>query len=265
MNRIFVALLIAVAAAAPLQAEDAKLMVEAAGVRVSKPAVSKESTLWPTGTAVLLQVSSPVGELIRLDPVESTLARYTDGAGNDLLPKIKGAVDLNRIVGINRACLISADRKNCTVEVLSPVNPAFGSKTVNLSGTLAFDCGLNKKETAIEKVVLRSGTKIKGPDNLELALEQAGKPEYGLEPLGFILRSARELDDIAEIKFFKATGVEIPSRRVSTSALSLYGATRIEWSYVLAENVDSATVKIYSWADLKKKKIEFDLKVDLGL
>ena len=142
---------------------------------------------------------------------------------------------------------------------------AYHSDPEILGGTLVFDCARNKRETIVEKVALKSGSKIAGPDNLVLELEQAGRPDYGRDAWSFVLRSGRELDDLAEIKFFKPDGAEIKSTRTSTSALSIFGATKIEWNYSLAEKVDAATVKLYTWTDMKKKRLDFDLKVELGL
>ena len=242
-----------------------KFSIEALGVRVSKPSPAKESAVWPTGCAVLLQVTAPVGELIRLDTAASTLTKISDDAGHDMLAKIKGAVELTQIVGISRAYQIDRERKLCAVEAVTPLLPVKGAKSIQIGGTLVFDCARNKRETVVEKVALKSGSKINGPDNLALELEQAGRPDYGRDAWSFVLRSGRELDDLAEIKFFKPDGTELKSTRTSTSALSIFGATKIEWNYSLAEKVDAATVKLYTWTDMKKKKLDFDLKVELGL
>ena len=53
--------------------------------------------------------------------------------------------------------------------------------------------------------------------------------------------------------------------RTTTSTLAIEGAVRVEWNYTLSERVDSATVKLYTWSDAVKKRVKFDLKIDLGL
>ena len=53
-------------------------------MRVSRAHPSAERVIWPPGTTVLLEVSSPIGELSQFDEVDSAVAKFVDDKGADL-------------------------------------------------------------------------------------------------------------------------------------------------------------------------------------
>ena len=245
--------------------EAAKVSVEAVGLRVTRTNALKERLLWPTGTTVALQVTSTAGELIHFDAADSALTKFVDDKGTDLQARVKDTMETQLPAGFGHTPKIDKEAKNCLIEVAAPGLPAKGATRVELQGTLTMLCATTKKETELKNVPIKSGTKITGPGNLELQIEQVGKPDYGKGAWGFLLRSQRELDDLAEVKFFRPDGTEIPSERTTTSTLVIEGAVRVEWNYTLAERANVAGIKLYTWSDAQKKRVKFDLKIDLGL
>ena len=125
-------------------------------------------------------------------------------------------------------------------------------------------CATAKTEFVQKDVVVRNGSKITAPD-VEMTVEKVGKPDVGDEPLSLTLRATKNLDSIAEIKFFKADGKEIKSRSAGIAKMGVLGSLTVEWTFNLAESADTVTAKIYFWTDLKKKKVDFDLNVQAGL
>lgn len=248
-------------------AEDAP-QVEAIGARVVKSSELKEHMLWPTGTSALLQVISKNSEFTRLDVLSSKLSKVVDDRGNNLLPEIKGAVAFGEVIGVNPRFQISADRKVCVFEAATPQVPAAGAKTVTFGGTLLMECASKRVETVLTNMPLQNGVKLAGPNKMSLSIERVGEPEAnkkGNPAVEFLLRSERDLTDLDEIKFFKLDGSEYKAKRMGTSALKIEGATKVEWTYVISEKAEAATVKLYTWADATKKKIDFEVKVNLGL
>jgi hypothetical protein len=239
------------------------LTVSVVGVRVCKAAPLAERVIWPPGTTVLLEVRSPFGELIRFDAADSALTKFVDDQGADLRAKSEEPEN-KTLSGFGNAPKIAKDARTCLLEVSAPGVPGKGSRTVTLAGTVSMLCATQKQETVVPNVVLKNGTHIAGPKNLDLELEQVGRPDWGRDPFGLLLRSQRELDDVAEIQFFATSGHDLRATRTATSTMEVLGAVRAEWTYTLAEVAGEATVKIYTWADAAKKRARFELKVELG-
>ncbi|MEI6233150.1 MAG: hypothetical protein WCT04_08865 [Planctomycetota bacterium] len=259
-------LLCAIAGAADVK--PATLSVDVIGLRVARANPLKEQVLWPAGTTISLVISSAAGDLINFDPVDSTIAKCVDDKGTDLRarPKDVTAEQIAR-VGFSHAPKIDKDGKNCTLEIFAPTLPARGATRVQVQGTVTMWCATQKKETVLPNVQIRNGTKIIGPKKLELSIEEMNEAPRNLarEAMCFVLRSERELDDLAEVKFFRPDGSEVRAIRTSTSTLSIQGAVKVDWSYSLAERLDLGTVKVYTWSDIEKKRVTLDVSVDVGL
>lgn len=258
------ALLVSVAG---LCAEDSDIKVEAAGLRIVAPSAdeSMRAFNWTAGTTVSLLIASPKGGLIQFDGESSALTKFLDGKGNDLLAKSANGPRGFANPGFSMFPRISADGKVCTIEVNSQNLPAKGTTQIKVEGIVTMLCATRKTEHVQGNVTLKSGTKLTGPAGLELSIENVAKPDFGDEPLGLTLRSSKKLDDIADIKFFKADGSEIKCRRTGTSKMGIFGSLTVEWNYNLAEKVDAATVKIYMWSDMQKQRVPFSLDVGVGL
>lgn len=244
-----------------------KLSVETIGVRVAKPNPLKERLLWPAGTTVSLLVTSPLNELIHFDATDSTVAKFVDDKGTDLQARLKDSTEPAPLGAFGSAPKIDKDSKNCIVEINASGLPVKGAAQLRLQGTLAMWCATQKKETIVENVAIRNGTKIAGPNNLELEIIEIneGKRDLARDVMTFVLRAQKELDNVAEIKFFIPNGAEVKAVRTSSSTLSVQGQVKADWSYSFSERADTLTVKILTWSDMQKKRVKFDLTVDLGL
>jgi hypothetical protein len=259
---------------------DNELKIEASGLRLVARAVSEDESVrafnwsladWAPGTAVALLVTAPKGGLVQFAGADSTLTKFTDDKGTDLLarPAVeavnpqRGAMRSTGNTGLSLFPKVSKDGRFCAVEVHTPNLPAKGASRLRLEGIITMLCATEKTEHAQTGVPLRKSATITAP-NLELVICEAGKPEMGDEPLGLTLRASRDLDDVAEIRFYKPDGSEIKSRRTGTSKLGLLGALTVDWSYNLAEQVDSATVKVFLWKEMRKTKTPFQLDIDVG-
>lgn len=245
--------------------DETDVKVEATGLRVVAPA--KETALrafnWQAGTTLALLISSDKGGFVQFDQKNSVVAKLVDDKGNDLLTKSKGEPWFG-IPGFGMLTNISKDGKACAVEVLAPLTPAKGAASIKLEGVLTMLCASDKKEHAQKDVPLKNGTKLTA-GRVELAIDKIGKPEHGAEPLCLTLRSTMELDEVAEVKFYRVDGGEIKSRRTGTSKMGILGAMTVEWDYNLAESADAATVKVFLWSDLQKKRVPFNLNINVGL
>ena len=265
-------LIVAVAAGAGIRGKTAEsdLTVEANGLRIVAKGASTSTDEsmrafnWTPGTTVALLISAPKGGLIRFDHKHSTLSKFADAKGNDLLAKPGGDPPFSGNIGFSSFPKIAADGKSCAIEVNSPNVPAKGSARIELAGEISVLCATQTHEEVQKNVPLVNGSKVVIPD-LELTLDNVGKPEFGDAALGLTLRSTQELDEVADVKFFKLDGTEIKSKRMGMSRMELLSTRTIEWNYNLAEKADAATIKIYRWTDAQKKKVAFSLNVEAGL
>jgi hypothetical protein len=253
---------------------DADITIVPSGLRLIAPAAAADESVrafnwslpdWSSGTALALLVSCPKGGLIQFDGAASTLTKFADDKGTDLLAKPPASSEKRKLptIGFSLSPKVSQDGKFCALEVCSPCLPAKGAARIRLEGVVTMLCASEKKEHVQKDVPLQKFAKFAAP-NLELSVYEVGKPDVGDEPLGLTLRAYRDLDEVAEIRFFKADGTEIKSRRTGTSRMGLLGAVTVDWSYNLAEKVDAATIKLFVWSDLKKKQVPFSLDVDVG-
>jgi hypothetical protein len=245
---------------------EADLKVQVSGLQVVSR-VNTDETLRPfsspSGTTVALLIASEKAGLIQFDPENSTLSRFTDDKGNDLLTRTevdKGAAQ----PGFSMFPKVSPDGKFCALDVFAPSRPAKGSTRIKVEGVVTMLCASEKTETVVKDVAIKNSTKLTAA-GIELTLDNVGKPDFGDEPLSVTLRAHAKLDNVAEIKFCKADGTEIKSHRTGSSKMAILGSLTVEWTYSLAEKADVAQIKVYIWKDLEKKKVPFKLDVDVGL
>jgi len=243
------------------------IKVEADGLRVVGANKTSDESMrafnWTSGTTVSLLIFSEKGGLIQFDAENSALAKFLDGKGNDMLTKPADYKGFGRI-GFSMFPRISSDGKACSIEVSSPNLPAKGTTQLKVEGVITVLCASKKTEHVQTNVALKDGSKITCPE-LELTINNVAKPDFGDDPLGLTLRSKKKMDSVAEIKFFKADGSEIKARKTGTSQMGIFGDLTVEWNYNFSEKADVATVKIYIWSDLQKKKVPFSLDVGVGL
>ncbi len=262
------AVLASVAASAATAENDAALKLDVNGLRVVAPVASDEKALapfnWTPGTTISLLIQSPAGGLVQFDAKNSLLTKFSDEKGTDLLAQPAGEKPGTPPAGFSMFPKVSDDAKYCAVEITSPALPAKGSTQIDVEGIVAVLCASTKSEQAAKDVALRNGSKFSVP-GLEFTIDNVGKPDFGAEPLALTLRAYRDLDEVAEVRFVRADGGEIKARRTSTSKMGIFGNLTVEWCYSLAEKCDVATVKVYRWTDLQKKKLPFRLSVRVGL
>ena len=295
---LFCVAFLALAARLPGGESGEEIKVAATGLRLVAPPVSQDESVrafnwslaeWSSGTAVALLITAPRGGLVQFDNASSALTRFTDDKGTNLLAQLAptvAATPRSAAVpaatageppavrssgqrgadnkGIGLFPKISHDGRFCAVEVNTPHLPAKGASRLRLEGAFTLLCATEKIELMQKNVPLKAESLVFLAPDLMLVIREVGKPELGAEPFGLTLRASRDLDDVAEIRFYRADGAEIKSRRTGSSKMVLPGAVTVDWSYSLAEKADSATVKVFLWKELRKKRALFALDVDVG-
>lgn len=244
--------------------------VKASGLRLVTP-VQNNPALRPPfdaapGATVALILHAQNGGLVKLDKLGSTLSVFADDKGQDLTRRpanAKGGEQAG-VVGLHLNAEVTPDGQFCALEAYAPALPTAGATLIKLEGTLSVLVGSKKDEKAFKDIPLRDGSKFMLGE-VELTLDDAGKPEDSLEPFGLTVRCFGAMDSIAAIRFFKADGSELMARRSGTSTTAALGSLTEKWFYRFAERADVATIKVSTWADLQKVKVPFKLQVGLGV
>ena len=140
-------------------------------------------------------------------------------------------------------------------------------------GTVLLKCGSKKETVKQENVALKPGTTITaGPLNLKIT--ETGEPEmmFGFgdddeeeDSWQVTLQAKQDLSNVAEFKFLDAAGKEIETSDGGTSTMRFGNSVTVDKSFILPKQMDSATVAITYWADLKEVKVPFDVKATVGL
>lgn|GEM_PF-1831278 len=232
------------------------------------------------GTRVALTVSAPAGGITQFDLDSSTIAKFIDDKGNDLkarsLAPLKKGEPLAHI-GFGLHPHVSMDGKHCLFDISTPNLPAKNSTTLKLEGLVTLLCATQKAENVFKAVPLAPSKEkpiiVVAKMELFVADVKAGEPvtdaegkKYAPEwPISLTLRTHQDVPELAEIKFFKADGSEIKSQRAFTSRMGIFGNLTVDWTYNLAEKVDTATLKVYVWSDLVKKRVPMNLTIGVGL
>jgi len=256
---------IAILSITPVRAADeaAKPTIHICGIRVVGTGFKdKESEQQPfnqpQGTTLAILVRQPSGELIGFDEQESVLSAFTNDKGDSLLDK-KESFD----EGFGSFPQVSKDGKAAIIELSAKRLPGKGARELRAKGSLAFKTGTQKK-TAVEKAVaLKKGTTFSvGP--IEITIKQTGKPQWGDEPLEVTFEMGKAGDSLAGVRFLDDKGTPIKSSASSSASMRLAGMVKLNKSYRLARQVETATVEVTYWTDMKTVRVPFDLTVGLG-
>lgn len=243
--------------------EASKARVSACGLRiVAEPyggADEMRAFNWFPGVTVVLQVAHPGGGLIGFDEDGSKLDAFTDDQGNSLVIERDFVND-----GFSAFPRFSSDAKVALVELNAAGIPAAKARELRAKGTLVFRRATKPATVRQENVSLKKGTQFEvGP--FKFKIENAGKPDWGEEPLAVELQSQQNLDAIKAVKFLDAQGQAIESNRAGRGSFGMPGSMTYSVEYNLAREVETVTMEIAYWENIETVEVPFDLKVGVGM
>jgi hypothetical protein len=225
------------------------------------------------GTTLALLVTVPEGGLVSVN-TEKMRSRLTDDKGTDLTAA-RAAFGMH----LQMPPQISPEGKACLIEVSGQRAPAKGAAALTAAGTIYLQCGSRQESARQANVPLKPGTKIAaGPIPFEIS--KVGKPEFSFEFPGMsnqrgptppaekfevTLLAHQDCSKIASIAFLDAAGKDLGAKPGSSSSMGMGGMMTVEKSFILAKKVDTATILVTYWADLKEVAVPFDVKATLGL
>jgi hypothetical protein len=215
-----------------------------------------------SGTSVAILVTPGAGTLIEILNDECKVIKFTDDKGTDLL---KGDMKFGS-PGFSYGAQISKDGKAVMMEARGPGLPSAEAAFLTLEGTTAFMVSPSGKTDTVkaENVELKKDGKFTA-GTMAFTIREAGKPQWGDDPLAIDIACKTSLDTVKSVKFLDANGKEIEANRNSTGRESFGGDTTWSMSFTLKQKVEKATVVVESWADAKKLFVPVILKVKLGM
>jgi hypothetical protein len=212
-----------------------------------------------SATSVHLLMESREASLVQAVKEKCVLAAFRDDKGTDLLavkPKFGGA--------LGAFPKFAKDRRSCLLEVQSDALPAAGARALTVEGTLVFTVAGGEETVKAEGVKLAKGTSFKA-GALGVAVEGAGKPQWGDDPMEVTLQIAAATDPVSRIRFLDASGQDLAARRTGSSSMRLGGAGTISWTYSFKKAADTATVEVTLWKDLKEVTVPVKLEFGIGM
>lgn len=261
-------------------AQAAEPKVQVCGVRVVGAGYENEDELlrafrWRKGTTVALLVTVPEGGLISVNRDETKVTRMADDRGTDLTVSSKG---ITREPQVSRGAQVSADGKACVIEINGQEAPASGATCIALAGTISLKCGSKKEAGRQEKVELKPGAEFSvggmsftvakagiAPKPFELPKEDERSTDT---PPAFevALQTRQDWADIASVTFLDAAGKDLGAKpgpiASATAGGRVVAAMR---SFILPQQVDSATIVVACWEEFKDIEVPFDLKATVGI
>jgi len=221
------------------------------------------------GTTVAILVTDEAGGIVAFDEDASKIETFADDQSNDLF---KGEARFQR-EGIAMGARSAKDGKWLLVEVFGSGLPSAGARAIRIKGVLVVKIAQSKKTFSQASVALKEGTELKaGPVSFKIS--KIGKPDWGDKLLQVTFETDGDVDAVAEVRFKDQSGRIIESSSAgtmtSTTDVSFFGfggkkRKRVWRSYDLAEKVETATIEVTCWTDLKTRKVPLDLAVTVGL
>lgn len=245
--------------------------VEARGIRVVGPGEGVEFQdsvrpfNWSEGISVALLVRHPEGGIIDIDREASTVTRFEDDKGTDLLKQPeqkKEKTMFSRQSPFSMMPQVKQDGTVALVELEGPSRPVKEATRVKAQGTILLVCAKTKQRST-QELKLEVGSKVTvGPVPLEIT--KVGKPDWGDAALAVTFKAAQTLDAIAGISF-SSQGTAIQTRDGGTTSMQAFNRITVEKTINFEKKVDAATIEIEAWQDMKRVEVPFDLTVGLGL
>lgn len=216
---------------------------------------------WHSGTRIALLVTSKDKAIVNVDKDGSQVTALADEKGTDFT-KAKGKF------GRSGAKFgfpdFSDDQKAMMVDVESAGIPAKGTKELRLKGELAISMASKSELKKSEAVELKKGAKVVvGEHTFEVT--EAGKPDWGEDPLSVAFKSSVSHKDFKEVIFYDADGNVIESRRSSSGSMGMFGKKTYTVTFNLKKKVDKIILGLDEWSDLEVVKVPLDLKIGTGL
>ena len=245
--------------------------VEARGLRIVGAGVgddfqdSVRPFNWNEGTSVALLIRRAEGGITKIDRDASSVTVFQDNTGTDLLKQPEqngGKTMFSSQGGIGMMPQLKKDGTAAMVELEGPGLPARGATTLKAQGTIALVCASTKKQFT-QEIELKVGSKVTvGPVPLEIT--KVGKPDWGNAAMAVTLTATQPLDAIAAIGF-SSQGAKIETHDGGQSSMKAFNQLKVEKTINFDKKVDSATIEIDAWQDLKHIKVPFDLTIGVGL
>jgi hypothetical protein len=254
--------------------------VQVCGVRVVGQGYENEDELlrafhWRKGTTVALLVTVPEGGLISVNRDETKVTRMTDDRGTDLTVSQKG---ITREAQVSRGAQVSADAKACIIEINGQEAPAAGASSIAVAGTISLKCGSKKEAGRQERVDLKTGTAFSAggmnftiakaglaPKTFELPMGDEAAPETA-PAFEVALQTKQDWSDIASVTFLDAAGKDLGAKPGAIAAATAGGRVVAAMkSFILPQQVDSATIVVTCWEEFKDIEVPFDVKAAVGM
>ena len=257
---VLAAVLIVLAAswtAAPASAAESetKATVKVAGLRVNAEPYNGSSKMrpfnYPAGTMLVLQVTHPDGGLYGIDAGESSVKKFRDDAGTDLLSGESSFFQ----PGFQTNVRTSKDGKAALVSVYGPGRPAEKARKIDLRGTVHLKRSSGTETVRAEDVKVQEGTSFSlGSSSFTLA-----GTERSFGQTMVILETDIEQERVADITLYDTQGNDV------TGSACQRQPGLIGQSVKPGTTLDTLTVEMTLRQDVETISVPVEKTISVGL
>jgi hypothetical protein len=202
--------------------------------------------------AMALYVTAKEKKIVSFDSDKCKLTLLTDDQGT----KIAGQMGyFPRIAKDGSAAFLELMGENA----VSPKAQAVIAKG-NLTVALASKTDAKRSEV----VDVKKGAKLELAENLVFEITKAGKPDWGDDPFSVTLEIKRDIEEVANFRFFDGEGKQIEASQAGSSRGGFLGRVSVSLDFNLKAKAEKLSLELDLWTDLEEVLVPFDLKVGVG-
>ena len=206
-----------------------------------------------SGLEIAIGIQQQDGTIIDLDNDDSTLTKFSDDKGTNLIVEEFGRR------GFGAFPKVSKDGKAGMISLTTPRVPAAGASEVQAAGFIFITAASSKKTEKTELLDFKKGTVFKvGKISFTMTKAAVDTDETEVE-----LETNNDIKELASLRFIGGNGEVLPSDRQGFSSMGFSGARTMTIDYSVKGVHPKVIIEAEIWQDAKEVKIPFDLTVKL--
>lgn len=203
-------------------------------------------------TLAMIIISGDKKKIVSINRDKSKLENFGDNVGT----KMKA--------GLEHFPKIAKDGSAAVIDISGDKPLARGAELIVAKGTIQLSVASKTNAKRSKLVAVRKGSKVDLGKNFAFEISDAGKPDWGEDPLSITLKISRDIPEVAKVRFFDEEGEQIEASQAGSSRGGFFGKVTVTRDYNLKRKVGKVFVEMDIWTDLEEKTVPFDLKVGVG-
>lgn len=159
---------------------------------------------------------------------------------------------------------IAKDGSAAIVDISGDKPLARGAEAIVAKGAVQLAVASKTDAKRSKLVEVKKGSKVNLGEKFVFEISDAGKPDWGEDPLSITLKINRDIPEVAKVRFFDEKGEQIEADQAGSSRGGFFRKVTVTRDFNLKRKVGKVFVEMDIWTDLEEKSVPFDLKVGVG-